>query len=345
MKAFRAAWQLLGIVCIGAALTVAALGSTVSYAQSQRVTIRYGYLPVPVMPLFSAQAAGLIEKAGIDLQLIKFTSGPATFQALQSGSIDLAQGAMPAYFMGTTRGLNARWVYSYGDYGPLEGLVVPSGSSVKEFKDLKGHKVALPPGTILQLGHLYSLREASMQPDDVQVVPLQPPQALAALLKKDVDAAWLWDPFISNAVEKGGRVIVTNKSLGLPDPFGLAANSKWLQDPKNVEALGRLFRTFDEGQRLYAKDKEPVLAEIKSVTGVDRETSLKLINGTDWYSVADQLSPNSPASMADPTNQSTGAGALLHKVEETALWGKMIEKRGNISEFLDNRPAKAAQPK
>ncbi len=36
---------------------------------------------------------------------------------------------------------------------------------------------------------------------------------------------------------------------------------------------------------------------------------------------------------------------LKDKVEEPALWGGMITKRGNIPEFLDNRPARIAAGK
>lgn len=315
------------------------------YAQSprERVTIRYGYLPIPVMPLFSARVYKLLEQEGIDLQLIKFTSGPAEFQALQSGSIDTAQGSLPAFYMGYTRGLDAKWIYSFGNYGPLEALVIPKGSAVRDLKDLRGKKVTAPSGTILNLAHLYSLNRAGLTTEDVQFVPLQPPQAMAAILNGDVDAAWLWEPFISNVVEKGGRVIASNKTLGLLSPFGIAANSKWLQDKRNVDALGRMLHAFDEGQRRFLKEREPTLAEIKAVTGIERDLSTKIIDGIEWYTVADQLDAGSPISLANPTDLQSGASFLLKdKYEETALKAKMIEKRGDIPGFIDNRPARAA---
>lgn len=320
-----------------------------AFAQSpprEKVTIRYGYLPIPVMPLFSAKVYKLLEQEGIDLQLVKFTSGPAEFQALQSGSIDTAQGSLPAFYMAYTRGLDAKWVYSFGNYGPLEALVVPPGSGARSVKDLRGKKVTAPSGTILNIAHLYSLKQEGLATDDVQFMPLQPPQALAAILKNDVDAAWLWEPFISNVVDKGGRVIASNKSLGLLSPFGIAANGKWLQDKRNVDALGRLLRAFEEGQKRFAKEREPTLAEIKSVTGIDADLSTKIIGGVEWYTVADQLDPNFPVSLANPGNLKAGAGALLKdKYEETGLAGKLIDKRGDIPGFLDNRPARAALEK
>lgn len=327
-----------------AALAALSFGIAPSTAISQdKVTIRYGYLPVPTMPLFSAVAYKLMEKEGVDLQLIKFTSGPAAFQALQSGSIDAAQGGMPTYYMGTTRGLDVRWVYTYGDYSPLEGMVVPKDSRIKEFKELRGRKVAAPSGSMMHLALLYALRKNDMNIKDVDFVPLQPPQGLAAVLNGDVDAAFFWDPFVSQAMAKGAHRIIINKQLGMPDEFGIAVTTKFLGDKRNVEGLGRMMRAMREGQKQFASDAEPTLATIKNITGIDRPLAMQIIKGVDWYTLENQIESGFQASLANPSDFKTGAAAMLkNKVEEPALWGGMITKRGNIPEFLDDRPARFA---
>jgi len=327
-------------------LTAAAAGLIPSIASAQKVVVRYGYLPVPTMPMFAAIAHDLLAKENVDLQLIKFTSGPAAFQALQSGSIDAAQGGMPTYYMGTTRGLEVRWVYTYGDYSPLEGLVVPKDSKIRDFKDLRGRRVAAPSGSMMHLAHLYALQKNGMTMKDIEFVPLQPPQGLAAVLNADVDAAWFWDPFTSQAMEKGAIRIIINKELGALDPFGIAITTKFLADKRNVDGLGRMLRAFDEGQKRYAKDPEPTLGAITKIAGIERALSLQIIKGVDWTTAQSQIDPGTPFSLADPSDHAKGAAAMLKdKVEEPALWGGMITKRGNITEFLDNRPVKVAAGK
>jgi sulfonate transport system substrate-binding protein len=329
-----------------AVLFAAVAGLIPTAVIAQKVVVRYGYLPVPTMPMFAAIAHDLLANENVDLQLIKFTSGPAAFQALQSGSIDAAQGGMPTYYMGTTRGLEVRWVYTYGDYSPLEGLVVPKDSKIRQFKDLRGLKVAAPSGSMMHLAHLYALQKNGMTMKDVEFVPLQPPQGLAAVLNSDVAAAWFWDPFTSQAMEKGAIRIIINKELGVPDPFGIAMTTKFLADKRNVEGVGRMLRAFDEGQKRYAKDPEPTLTALKNTAGIERALSLQIIKGVDWSNSQSQTEPNSPFSLADPANHAKGAAAILKdKVEEPALWGGMITKRGNITEFLDNRPVKVAAGK
>jgi taurine transport system substrate-binding protein len=333
-----------------AAFAAAAVGlvpaAALAQAKPDKVTVRYGYLPVPTMPMFAAIAHDLLEKEGVDLQLIKFTSGPAAFQALQSGSIDAAQGGMFTYYMGTTRGLEVRWIYNYGDYGPLEGLVVPGDSKVRDYKEMRGKRVAGPSGSMMNLAHLYALRKNGMTLKDVEFVPLQPPQGLAAVVKGEVDGAWFWDPLLTQAMQKGAKRIINNKELGLPDPFGIAMTTKFLSEKRNVDALGRMLRAFAEGQRRYPKDPEPTLSAIQKIAGIDRELSLQIIKGCDWFTVANHVDPEFLMSMADPSNAKKGAAAvILDRVEEPALWGGMITKRGNVAEYLDNRPVRLAAGK
>lgn len=317
--------------------------STFAQAKPERVTIRYGYLPVPTVPLYSALAHGLFEKENLDIQLVKFTSGPATFQAMQAGSVDAGQGGMGTYFMGTTRGLEIRWVYNFGDYSPIEGLVVRKGSTVREFKDLKGKKVTYAAGSSQHLAHLIALRRSGMAVGDIEAVPLAPPQGLAAVLNGDVDAGWFWDPFMSQAIEKGATRIVNNKELGALDPFGFAVNTKFLSDPKNVAGIARMIRAMGEGQKRFASDPGPTMDKIRSVTGIDDKLARQIIKGVDWYDPRSQLDSRHPVSFAEPANFSRGiAQYLKERVEDPAFSAQLISKRVDIAAFIDNRPLKAS---
>lgn len=312
-------------------------------ARPERVTIRYGYLPVPTVPLYAAMAHDLFEKENVDLQLVKFTSGPAAFQALQAGSIDAAQGGMGVFYMATTRGLDVRWVYTYGDYSPLEGLVVNRNSKARDFKDLKGKKVTYPNASSQHLAHLYALRLAGMAASDIEVVPLAPPQGLAAVLNGDVEAGWFWDPFVSQAVEKGATRIIVNKALGALDPFGFAMSTKFLAEARNVQGVGRMLQAMAEGQRRFATEPGPTLEKIKTITGIDTPLAQQIIKGVEWCTLQNLLDAAHPLSMAEPSNLAKGAAQVLKdRVEEPALAGQLITQRGNIPQFLDNRPLKLA---
>lgn len=69
-------------------LATVALGWAVSPAQAAD-SIRIGYIPVlGSSALFVIDGEGWAKQAGLDVQLVRFTSGPQAIQALVSGRID-----------------------------------------------------------------------------------------------------------------------------------------------------------------------------------------------------------------------------------------------------------------
>jgi hypothetical protein len=122
----------------------------------------------------------------------------------------------------------------------------------------------------------------------------------------------------------------------------MAANSKWIKEKNNAQVLGRLLRAMSEGLRLFAKDREPTLREIKTMVGIDRDLAVRLIDGTVWYTIEQHLDPNSPVSLDNPSELQRGVGKQLAVVRDIALWGKVIDNPGDIPAYIDNRPAKFA---
>jgi taurine transport system substrate-binding protein len=319
-------------------LALGALFSAPAWGKEKAVKIRLGYLPFPVEQLFAGIANGLFEKSGLEIELTKFTSGPAEFQALQSGSLDLAHGALAAFYMGTTRGLKAKWVYAFGNNAKQGGLVVPGDANIQSIADLKGKRVAAPSGSILHLAHLFALRKAGMAISEVNFVSLQPPQEIAALRGGDIDAAWLWDPFVSDAKKGGAKLAFTNDALGITDVFGLTANVEWLEKDENKGTLVRLFKAFDAAMQMYRSDPNSTLDTVVKLLGIDRQLAERLMKGAEWYSLADQVGKSS-MSMTDPD---IGAMHQIDWIESTALWGGLIKQKGMGEDFLDAGPARRA---
>lgn len=325
-------------------MAAAAVALTVSgtFVQADTTKIRYGYLPVPNAPLFAAQAHGLFEKYDLDVELIKFTSGPAEFQSLQAGSIDLAQGALAAFYMASSRGLDAHWVYSFGDAGPIEGIVVAEDSGINSYADLKGKKITAPSGSILHLSHIYASKQAGVDIADIDFISLPPPQAVPALENGNVDAAWFWEPFITISSTKGARLLSSSPDLGVADVFGIAGSGDWLNDEANSDAVARLFKAFEEGEALYRENPEKTLASIKEYTGINPELATRIIDGIEWASLGDQTSDGSKYNLNSGSTPGEGARAVIEWVQENALAGDLMEKPGDLENFLDGRAAAKA---
>ena len=69
---------------IGALALTALLPSTALAQNDETTTLEVGYMPIlPVAQLFVMEGAGWTDEAGLDLELTRFSSGPAMVQALQ----------------------------------------------------------------------------------------------------------------------------------------------------------------------------------------------------------------------------------------------------------------------
>jgi NitT/TauT family transport system substrate-binding protein len=93
----------------------------------------------------------------------------------------------------------------------IGGVVVPAGSSIQSPKDLAGKTVSVNNLSNIGDTTIKSVVEkAGGDPSSVKFVEVAFPDAPAALANKQVDAAWILEPFLSKAVAEGGKIISSN---------------------------------------------------------------------------------------------------------------------------------------
>src|SRR5262245_12673394 len=78
-----------------AAILSISLSSTTS-AQLTKLNVGYSAVSEEQLPAWIAKESGIFEKNGLDVQLIYFTGGTTTVQALVSGEVPISQVAGPA---------------------------------------------------------------------------------------------------------------------------------------------------------------------------------------------------------------------------------------------------------
>jgi len=329
--------KIWGALCAMAVTVSAATGAMAQKVDFAGSVTWYGQVPIML-----AVDKGYFKDQGLDVTYQVILASGDRLASVTAGSTAFSNLGRPAVIAAMARGDTSFYFFANIDDSPgNEGCWARPGFT--SFKDLKGKKVTYPSASSQHLAHLYALRRAGMAAADIEVVPLAPPQGLAAVINGDVEAGWFWDPFVSQAVEKGATRIINNKELGAYDPFGFAMTTKFLSEAKHVAGVGRMLRAMAEGQRRFASEPGPTMEKIKSITGIETALAQQIIKGVEWYTVPGQMDANHPLSMADPANLGKGAGQVLKdRVEELALAGQMITKRGNITEFLDNRALKLA---
>lgn len=120
----------------------------------------------------------------IDWQFPQGT-GPAINEALANGQLDFANyGGLPN-IVGRGSGLGTTVLASYGS-SPIY-VVVRKDSPIKSLKDIKGKKVSVSRGTILELSLATLLSEQGLTENDIQLFDLKSADQISALTSGDID--------------------------------------------------------------------------------------------------------------------------------------------------------------
>ncbi|MFZ0203760.1 MAG: ABC transporter substrate-binding protein [Nitrososphaeraceae archaeon] len=213
-----------------------------SEVSPQSRTLRIGYFPNlnHAQAVIGLQQGGDFQKIlsanandtnkGVSIEPFVFSAGPSAIEALFGGQIDVAYvGPNPAingYLASDGQGLR---IISGATSGGAS-FVVRNDSGINSVKDLGGKKYASP-----QLGNTQDVAlrkflsdngfKTIQQGGNVTVVPVAPADILTLMLKKDIDGAWVPEPWATRLVkEANGKILVDERELWPPDGKFVTAN-------------------------------------------------------------------------------------------------------------------------
>jgi sulfonate transport system substrate-binding protein len=196
----------LVVLALSACGAAATAGSNAGTPDLSAVVLKVGVYPA-VGDDVLLQAAGL-DKTPYHVTYVTLATGGLQTQAANQGTIDVGRGSVIANVL-----FGASPVVSFASVATLkintntQSTVVLKSSSVRQVRDLKGHKVAYPPNTTSQYFLLRQLADAGLTLKDVTPVPLDPATALSALLSGSVDAYAGFGTTIDAALSHGARVL------------------------------------------------------------------------------------------------------------------------------------------
>ena len=154
---------------------------------------------------YIAAETGIFKKHGLDVEVKLFSSGSASTAALIPGDIQVSMTSVPA---GALHHAIAPKVVLVGLTDILTGYNgCAAQANIKQLSDLRGRKVGIAKGTTSELSASQALQRVGMAMTDITPVYVEPPEMLAALLRKDIDAFFVWEPWITRAKFAGGDTV------------------------------------------------------------------------------------------------------------------------------------------
>ncbi|MFC5833084.1 ABC transporter substrate-binding protein [Nonomuraea insulae] len=178
---------------------------------------------VDTAPIHLGKAKGFFTEQRIDLAITPVQGGAAAVSGAVSGQFQFAFANTTSLLTAKQQGLDvkvvANGVSSTGEQGKdFSAVLVKPDSPIKAAKDLAGRKISV--NQLKNIGDTTvraSVRKAGGDPTGIEFVELPFPDAPAALQSGRVDAIWVVEPFVSQAISQGARPVAWNFADAAPD--------------------------------------------------------------------------------------------------------------------------------
>lgn len=267
-----------------------------------------------------------------------FASGGDVVQAYGANSVDIGlMGSSPATIaLSEPLNLQTSVVWIHDVIGTAESLVVRD-KGVKDLKGLKGKTIAVAFGSTAHFSLLQALQDEGMeQGKDVKLVNLQPEKMPSAWQGKQIDAAWVWNPVLSE-LKKTGNVVLSSEDtakLGKPTyDLGTASNA-FIQ--KNPEFMAQWAKAQSYAVEMIQDKPDEAAQSVAAEVGVSADEAKGLFGGYEYLPAAQQ---------ADQDHLGAKMGKDLHTTAKFLLGQGSIKKAAALDVYaagVDATPAEEA---
>lgn len=186
--------------------------------------VAIGVIPIiDVAPVYLGKTKGFFSSRGIDLTLVLEQSGAVIVKNVLDSKYQFGFSNVTSLIGADADGASlkavASGVASTGRAGrDFSAVVVPYGSQIRTAKDLAGKRVAV--NALKSLGDTtirQSVRKAGGDPSGLQFEAMPFSAMPAAMQTGQVDAAWVVEPQLSDAITQGAQVVASNLVDTAPD--------------------------------------------------------------------------------------------------------------------------------
>jgi NitT/TauT family transport system substrate-binding protein len=231
--------RLVAIAIAGLLAVVVAFGATAASApakQQATVTITVNTLPIAnALPLDLGIKKGFFAEQGIEIAKKTLQSGNDVVLALQNDNGEIGYLGWVPMMIARTQGIKltavaASEVEGTNEADNWQNILVKGSSSIRTPADLAGKTIAV--NALKGVGEVMikaALKKVGVDPNSVRLLALPFPAMRSALNNGQVDAIWTPEPFLSQVLSDGGRIVMApGPVLGRFFPIGgYASRDEW----------------------------------------------------------------------------------------------------------------------
>jgi sulfonate transport system substrate-binding protein len=252
------------------------------------------------------------------------TGGGGFIEAVPSGSVDLALMADTPPIFGQVSGVATKVVGVETtlpkDKSTVQIFAKP-GSGISSAKDLKGKKVALTAGTILQYTVVQALKKAGLSYTDITPVNLAPADALAAYKSGDVDAVAALGPQLAQLTIAGDKVVADGVGTTTGYQYAVAASAA-LGDTTKLADITDYLQRIGRAQQWADDHREAWTAQYAKVLNVPAPVVKVLVDRQQysWLPIDDAVI----AAQQGQADAYTSLGLIKKKLDVSSEFDKRL---------------------
>jgi NitT/TauT family transport system substrate-binding protein len=203
-----------------------------------------------------------------------------------------------------------------------ENMLARKDRGITGPRDLAGKKVAVVPGTSSAYVMAAMLQRNGLEPSELTIISLKPPDMVAAIVRGDVDAIFTWQPHIYNAQKLLGENALVVPSNDIYDsPFNVVVLDT--SDAPKIQALRHLIAGLRAAAQYMQANRRECVEIVAKKIGTDVAT---VDNLWDQYSYLLTLSPSLVDQLVKEGAWAKSAGIVTADSPEPA-YSTLVDRR------------------
>ncbi len=231
-------------------------------------------------PFFYAQDKGLFNAHAVPVDLISFSDNRQKIDYWKAGKLDV---------LNVTVDTALRLLHEVPDAEIIAGLNVSHGGDalisrepLGSIREIQGKKVALEKGEISEFFLSYLLHTQGLSLNDVAIQDMRGDEIGTALIHGTIDAAVLWEPWLTKAIELSrAHVVATSSDYGVCADVLVAKKSYCARHKKEVAALQQIWQQSVEAFHTNTKDFIRTVAPLVGLSSQELGRQLEKIEFFD----------------------------------------------------------------
>ncbi|WP_027092202.1 ABC transporter substrate-binding protein [Cohnella thermotolerans] len=217
-----------------------------------------------------ADKLGYFKEEGLNVTSKLIESGPDIGPMVSGGSAPVSIQTNFMDIILKSNGIGVKIVAPLAQIAGTQAVVGAKDLKLTSAKDLEGKTIGIPNGADVKIAIDNMGKELGVDIGKIKFVNLAPSDAVVALQKGDIDAMACWEPFVTKAIQAGGKFLFSGTKSELPDKQG----------PVNWMSVHTTMQVTDSYLEKNPNTVKAVLAALRKATdyiNTNRDEAIKIL--------------------------------------------------------------------